>query len=77
MPTVVISKKEYKELLQRQEKIEGDLRVLKEIVRSDVDESRIRPAVLKKWERISRDLDRGKGRSFASMKEMKSWLARV
>ena len=77
MPTATISKKEYKKLLQRQEKVESDLRVLKEVVKSDVDESRIRPTILKRWERISRALDRGRGRSFVSEKEMKNWLVKI
>jgi len=75
MPT--ITQKEYKNIILRQEKIEGDLDILKKIVQAEIREEQIRPAVLKRWERISDDLDAGKGRSFHSAKEMKKWLKNV
>ena len=40
----------------------------------EAEEENIRPVVLRRWEKISRDLDRGRGRSFDSAKEVKKWL---
>ncbi len=72
MPT--ITQKEYRILVERQKKVELELGVLKKVVLDDADEDRIRPARLRKWEKISRDLDHGKGRSFSSTQKMKAWL---
>lgn len=71
---ITITQKEFKHLIRRQGRVEQELEVLKKIVRQEVDETQIRPAVLKRWERISRDIDRGKGRVFDSAAEMRSWL---
>lgn len=70
----IITKKEYQHLVKRQEKIEEELNVMKRILWIESDEEKIRPAVLKRWEKISRDMDRGKGRVFTSVSEMKKWL---
>lgn len=74
MTTITLPKKEYQNLIRRQSQIEKELSLLRKIVRAEVGEERIRPAVIKRWDRISQNLDRGKGRSFASLQEMKSWL---
>ena len=74
MDTITIPKKEYEELLRRQEKTEKELGILKNIVESEMGETEIYPSVLKRWERISCTMDQGKGRSFSSIKEMKRWL---
>jgi len=70
----IITEREYKNLVQRQAKVEGDLNILKKIVLLEAEEENIRPVVLRRWEKISRDLDRGRGRSFDSAKEVKKWL---
>jgi len=69
----IITEREYKNLVQRQAKVEGDLNILKKIVLLEAEEENIRPVVLRRWEKISRDLDRGRG-SFDSAKEVKKWL---
>ncbi|OGF93352.1 hypothetical protein A3G54_00425 [Candidatus Giovannonibacteria bacterium RIFCSPLOWO2_12_FULL_44_15] len=67
-------KKEYKEILRRQNKLEMELELIKKTVLAN-DESNIKPSVLKRWDRISRDMDRGKvGRTFNSVQEAKKWL---
>ena len=53
--------------------MEKELSLLKETVLTDADRY-IRPEVLKKWERISHDMDMQKGRSFASISAMRKWL---
>ncbi|KKT42053.1 hypothetical protein A2W54_03400 [Candidatus Giovannonibacteria bacterium RIFCSPHIGHO2_02_43_13] len=66
--------KGYKEILRRQNKLEMELALIKKTVLAN-DESNIKPSVLKRWERISRDMDRGKAaRAFNSVQEMKKWL---
>ena len=70
----IITEREDKNLVQRQAKVEGDLNILKKIVLLEAEEENIRPVVLRRWEKISRDLDRGRGRSFDSAKEVKKWL---
>ena len=72
MPT--ITSQEYKHLVRRQERIERELGVLREVIKQEAGEALIRPAVLRRWERISRDLDREKGRVFSSPAEMRRWL---
>ena len=72
-----ITQKEYRHLVQRQTEVEQELRTVKVILRDALDETQIRPSVLKKWERISRDLDRGKGRTFSSVTQMGRWLERM
>ena len=71
---LTITQKDYQRLLRRQDKIEAELNLVKKVVHEQVEEERIHPKILKRWERISRDLDRGKGRSFSSLFEMKRWL---
>ena len=38
------------------------------------DEVEIKPAALARWEKISRDLDAGKGLAFFSASKMRGWL---
>lgn len=69
-----ITQKEYQNLVKRQEKVEEDLNIMKKILWIESKEDQIKPSVLKKWEKISRDMDLGRGRSFTSVSEMKKWL---
>lgn len=69
--------KEIKTIFSRQEKMEKELGTLKEVVRIALIEEQVRPSVLKRWERISLDLDNGRGRVFASAREMGKWLKTI
>ena len=71
MPT--ITQTEYRKLIQRQDRVEKELHTLKEIVRQETEEY-INPLTAKRWERISHDLDDGKGRVFSSVDKMNQWL---
>jgi len=73
MTTVTIPKKEYQSLARRQILVEKEIAFLNKVV-FETEESFIRPATLRRWERLSRTLDRGAGRSFNSVKEMRRWL---
>lgn len=77
MDTITLPRQTYKTLLKRQECTEKELEMIKALMKMHMEDLSIRPAVLKRWERISRNLDRGKGRSFTSVEEMRKWLARL
>lgn len=76
MTTITIPKKEYQNIIQRQSFIEKEMAFLRKTL-FELDEVNIKPSVLRRWERISRELDRGQGRSFSSFKGMKEWLKRL
>jgi hypothetical protein len=73
MATITIPKKEYQNIIQRQSLLEKEMSFLRKIL-FEMDEINIKPSVLRRWERISRELDSGQGRSFSSFREMKGWL---
>ena len=77
METVVIPQKEYRRIIDRQMRIEKDLRVVKTMLQHEISDGEIRPEVLRRWEKISRDLDRGKGHAFSSASDMRRWLKRL
>lgn len=74
MNTVTFPKKEYKNLIKRQAKVERELALLREVVRDELAGKTIHPSVMRRWDKISSSLDAGKGRSFASTGAMKKWL---
>ena len=73
MATITIPKKEYQNIIQRQSLLEKEMGFLRKTL-FELDEINIKPSVLRRWERISRELDRGQGRSFSSFRGMKEWL---
>lgn len=77
MNTVTIPKKEYESMIQRQQKFEEELSVVKSLLKQEIEEEQIKPSVLKRWEKISRDMDRGKGYFFSSPKEALNWLKNI
>jgi len=64
-------------MVKRQERVEAQVEVLKKMFRFAAEESYILPAALKRWERISREIDDGSGRSFSSAASMKKWLTAI
>lgn len=77
MNTITLPRQTYKTLLKRQERTEKELETVKDLIKMYIEDLPVRPAALKRWERISRNMDRGKGRSFTSLEEMKKWFARL
>mgnify|MGYP001611854110 CR=1 FL=1 len=73
----IITQRAYRQLIQRQERVEREVELLRHIFRQATDEASIRPSVLKRWERISRDLDRGKGRGFVTARDARQWLKKL
>ena len=74
MNTATISKKEYEMLLQRQRKVEEELDIVKSLLKQEINEEQINPSVLKRWERISCDLDRERGRFFSTTQDALAYL---
>lgn len=71
-----ITQQQYKNLVERQEEVEREINVLKNVMRQTVtEEDLINPVMLQKWEKISRNLDKGRGRSFSSLQKMRKWLS--
>lgn len=68
------SEKQYKRLVERQERVERELAALKVVIKEQAEDSLILPSALKKWKRISKDLDSGKGRVFKSSTGVKAWF---
>lgn len=77
MDTITLPRQTYKTLLKRQERTEKELETIKDLIKTHVEDLSIRPAALKRWERISGNIDRGRGRSFTSVEKMRKWLARL
>ena len=69
-----ITQKEYKEIIYRQDKLEKAFKAIRQIVDSEFDDDRIKPSALRKWEKISRELDNGKGHFFNSQEDARKWL---
>lgn len=61
-------------MIRRQDRVEHELAILRDVVKEQAEDDLIHPSVLQKWERISKDLDRGKGIVFKSQKEVKAWF---
>ena len=76
-PTSLVTKKEYNTLLKRQEKIEHDFVAVKRMLIAAWQEDQINPAAMKRWDKISRAIGSGKGRTFASAKDMRAWLKQL
>ena len=74
MNTVAIPIKSYRDMVRRQERIEREIITVKKMLHDAKEESFIRPALLKRWERISHEIDRGKGHFFSSPEQMRTWL---
>ena len=74
MQTITIPKKEYQGIVRRQARIEQEVRAVKKMLLQERDEVEIRPGVRARWEKISRDLDEGKGLPFSSVSKMRNWL---
>ena len=69
--------KGYKEILRRQNKLEKAFEAMKKIVDSGFDDERIKTSTLKKWEKISREMDKGKGTFFNSPEAARKWLKMI
>ncbi len=73
MKTVAISKKEYSDLVRRQNKIESAVRALEYFVRYETQD-KVTDEYKKKLALWSKELDEGKGKRFSSIKNMRKYL---
>jgi len=73
MTTITIPIKEYKQSIQMQKNILSRLDLLQKVVfESSKDE--IVPNIMKRFEKISIDLDNNKGKKFSSISSFKNYL---
>ncbi len=77
MSTITIQKKEYEMLLKRQKTVEHELDIVRQLLTNEQGDDRINAKMLKHWDAISRNVEAGKGRSFASVREVRAWLKKV
>lgn len=71
---MIIPKTEYKKMLQSQEKMQSQIEDLRKFVIETMRKEEVSPSVIKRLEKISRSLDKGKGKSFNSTPSFKSYL---
>lgn len=68
----LIPKTEYRKLLQTQKELFSRINRLEKII--EELELEVKPSVLKRWEKQSKLIDQGKGKTFKSMKEFREHL---
>ena len=73
METVTINKKALRNLVKKQEAVSEEGKALRGIV-LELAKDEVRPAVIKRLEKVSKSLDRGEGRSFSSLRTFKTYL---
>lgn len=73
MTTVTIPKNEYLKIVETQEKLREKLDLLQKMFEEEIQEE-IRPEYAKKLDRISADLDKGRGVRFLNAREAKKYL---
>lgn len=71
--TTAMLQREIKEVKQTQKRIEIELNMLKKAVNEHAFEE-IRPEYIKKIEKISVEMGKGKGTKFSSKKELKNYF---
>lgn len=76
MNSKTITQTEYKKLLEDQKELRSNVGELKKII-LEVASEELKPSVIKRLERRSRDIDRGKGKRFNNLTSLKSYLARL
>ena len=73
MTTITIPKTEYKEIIKTQEKLSQKLdliqRMIIELIRDEINSQ-----YSKKINRLSQEIDQGKGIKFSNLREMKKYL---
>lgn len=70
---VTIDKKTYQQLLKKQIGIEAEVSILREAV-LELSKDEIKPTVIKRLERQSMILDKGGGKHFSNLRELKNHL---
>lgn len=77
MPQVVaIPKTEYQKILKNQEELRLEVSALRQVVVNELGEE-LRPAVKKRLEKISKELDRGGGEHFDSIGEFRDFMRKL
>jgi hypothetical protein len=73
MTTITIPIKEYKQSIQMQKDILSRLDLLQQIVFEN-SKDEINPSLIKRFEKISTDLDKNRGKKFSSISSFKNYL---
>ena len=73
MTTITMPKKEYARIIKTQEQLSSKLNVLTHLFKQELG-GEIRPEYAKKLNRISKDLNKGKGTRLLSANEAKNFL---
>lgn len=74
--TITLDRKDYRELLRKQTSIEREVSTLREAV-LELSKDELRPAVVNRLEKQSGILDKGGGRRFSSMKDLKVYIKNI
>ncbi len=76
MSTETISKTEYNSLLRDHQKLVTKVSLLESLVGDLVQDEgeEVNPIYLKKWEKINKEMDKGKGRRFKTVASFKKYL---
>ena len=72
MSTVTIPKTEYQKIMKTQRELSSRVKKLEKVF--EKSELEVKPSVLKRWDKFSKELDKGEGRYFKSAKELKNHL---
>lgn len=73
MQLVAIPKNEYRKILQNQEELRSEVSALRQIVAEEFSEE-LRPSIKRRLERISKEMDQGRGHRFKSVAEFKKFM---
>ena len=73
MPTITVDRKTINNLIKKQEATNREIRVLKDII-FEIAKDEIRPTVVKRFSKISKELDKNRGRRFGSFSAFKTYI---
>lgn len=74
MQLVTIPKTEYNRILQNQEELRSEVSALRKALLTDEDDWKLKPSVKRRLDRLSKELDEGRGRRFKNIKEFSKYL---
>lgn len=77
MNTVLIPKKEYKQILKTQDILSSQVSDLKKFIANIVANDELNVRTVKKLEKISKDIDGGKGKRFNTVTSLKTYLRNI
>ena len=76
MQTVTVPKIEYKRLIEDHKMLKFQMMKLEQFVLESTRDD-VKPTVVKRLERLSREIDQGKGKFFKSWKDTRAYLDKL